>query len=76
MTNWNIFSIDLIRFGIGQFLRLDMSGKLMTEEVEINPFVGASADFAAQEIAVELAGFFDITNRESQVKGFKFAHID
>jgi hypothetical protein len=51
-----------------------MCGKLMTEEVEINPFVRASSDVATQQIAVEGTGFFDVPDRESQVKRFKLAH--
>jgi hypothetical protein len=74
MPNGNVLSVDNIGGCQSQLLGLDMGGKLMTEEIEIDPFVGASSDVATQQIAVEGAGFFDVPDRESQVKGFKLAH--
>lgn len=71
----HILSIYFIGSGIGQFIWLDMGGKLMSKEIEIDPFVGASTDLAAEQISVECARLLYLSDRESEVKGFKFAHI-
>jgi hypothetical protein len=46
----------------------------MTKEVEINPLVGAATNVTTQQIPIKLAGFFDVTNRKSEVEGFKVRH--
>lgn len=74
MPNRNILPVNDIGGCHCQLLRLDMGRKLMTEEVEINPFFCTSSDVASQQIAVKRAGFFDVPDRESQVKRFKLAH--
>lgn len=74
MSNRNVLSIDFIRLGVSQFLRLDVRGELMSKEVKVDPFIGASADITAQQIPVEQAGLLDVTDRKSEVERFELAH--
>jgi hypothetical protein len=74
VTHRNIFSIHLVSFGVGKFLRLDMRRKLVTKEVEVNPFVGTPSNITAQEASIKLASFFDVTNWKSEVERFKVRH--
>lgn len=74
VANWNIFSIHLVSFGVGEFIRLDVCRKLVTKEVEVNPLVSAPSNITAQEASIKLAGFFDVTNWKSEVERFKVRH--
>ena len=75
MTHRNIFSVHLVSFGVGKFIRLDVGRKLVTKEVEVNPFVGTPSNITAQEASIKLASFLDVTNWKSDVEGFKVRHI-
>ena len=65
---------DLVSFGVGEFLRLNVCRKLVTKEVEVNPLVSAPSNITAQEASIKLAGFFDVTNWKSEVERFKVRH--
>ena len=74
VTDWNIFSIYLVSFDVGELIWLDVCRKLVTKEVKINTFVGTSANITAQQASIKLASFFDVTDRKSEVERFKVRH--
>jgi hypothetical protein len=45
-----------------------MRDDLMPIEIEIDPVLGAAALSAAKQLAIELAGFGQVANGESQMK--------
>lgn len=51
-----------------------MGRKLVPKEVEIDPLIRASAYLTAQQVAVELSGFFDVPNRKCQMEWLELAH--
>src|SRR6185437_5192200 len=70
----HVVAVHVMRRRCMQFLRRDMRDDLMTEEIEIYPGVARSSFRAAEQAAVEAAGFAQRCDGKSEMEGRNFVH--
>src|SRR5215213_7929342 len=68
MRHRNVVGVNVVDGAHARCFGREMRDDLMSEKIEINPAIRASAFFAAENFAVKLSRFFQILNGKSQMK--------